>query len=165
MSTLSSSLNSLASSTMLDLYERIRGQVIEGARALTVSRLLTLVWGVVFIFFANLFQDQENPVVELGLAIASFTYGGLLGVFLLGLINRRTNQVDAIFSFLLTIAFMVWVIFSVWFGPEVGWIVDLSPSEASIAEFELRPIAWPWYTVIGSAFTLVIGSLVALRHR
>ena len=165
MSTLSSSLNSLASSSMLDLYERIRGRVIEGSRALTVSRLLTLVWGVVFIFFANLFQDQENPVVELGLAIASFTYGGLLGVFLLGLVARRTNQTDAIFSFLLTISFMVWVIFSVWYGPEVGWIIDLSPSEAAITEFDLRPIAWPWYTVIGSAFTLVIGSLVALRHR
>ncbi len=165
MSTLSSSLNSLASSSMLDLYERIRGKVIEESKALTVSRLLTLVWGVIFIFFANLFQNQENPVVELGLAIASFTYGGLLGVFLLGLVNRHTNQADAVISFVVTIALMVWVIFAVWYGPEVGWIVDLAPSEAVIAERNLRPIGWPWYTVIGSAITLVIGSLVALRHR
>lgn len=165
MSTLSSSLNSLASSSMLDLYERIRGKAVEQAKALKMSRLLTLVWGVVFIFFANLFQNQQNPVVELGLAIASFTYGGLLGVFLLGLVNRRTDQVDAIISFVATIAFMVWVIFAVWYGPDVGWIIDVAPSDAVIAEQNLRAIGWPWYTVIGAAFTLVVGSLIALRHR
>lgn len=165
MSTLSSSLNSLASSSMLDLYERIRGRAIEGSRALTVSRLLTLVWGVVFILFANLFQNQDNPVVELGLAIASFTYGGLLGVFLLGLVNRRTNQVDAVIAFVVTIAFMVWVIFAVWYGPEVGWVIDLRPAAETIAQQSLRPIGWPWYTVIGSAVTLILGSLLALRHR
>ena len=164
MSTLSSSLNSLASSSMLDLYERIRGRAIEGSKALTVSRMLTLVWGVVFILFANLFQNQENPVVELGLAIASFTYGGLLGVFLLGLVNRRTNQVDAVISFVVTIAFMVWVIFAVWYGPEVGWVVDIAPSAETLTQFSLRPIGWPWYTVIGSTVTLVLGSLLALRH-
>lgn len=165
MSTLSSSLNSLASSSMLDLYERIRGRALEGSKALTISRLLTLVWGIVFILFATLFEDQQNPVVELGLAIASFTYGGLLGVFLLGLVNRRTNQVDAVISFVLTIAIMVWVIFAVWYGPEVGWVVNLAPSAEAIARLSLRPIAWPWYTVMGSAVTLVLGSLLALRHR
>lgn len=165
MSTLSSSLNSLASSSMLDLYERIRGRAIEGSKALTVSRMLTLVWGVVFILFANLFQNQQNPVVELGLAIASFTYGGLLGVFLLGLVNRRTNQIDAVISFVVTIAFMVWVIFSVWYGPDVGWVIDLAPSAETVTQLNLRPIGWPWYTVIGSAVTLVLGSLLALRHR
>lgn len=165
MSTLSSSLNSLASSSMLDLYERIRGRAIDESKALNVSRILTLVWGVVFILFATLFENQQNPVVELGLAIASFTYGGLLGVFLLGLVNRRTNQADAVISFLITIAFMVWVIFAVWYSPEVGWIVNLAPSDEAIAELGLRPIGWPWYTVIGSVTTLILGSLLALRHR
>ena len=165
MSTLSSSLNSLASSSMLDLYERIKGRALTGDRALFVSRVLTLVWGVVFIFFANLFQDQNDPVVELGLAIASFTYGGLLGVFLLGLVNRRTNQMDALISFVVTIAFMVWVIFAVWYSPQDGWVIDVAPSDEQIAARGLRAIGWPWYTVIGSAVTLVIGSLLALRHR
>ncbi|MEX1054485.1 MAG: sodium:solute symporter, partial [Rhodothermales bacterium] len=165
MSTLSSSLNSLASSSMLDLYERIRGRVIEGDRALFMSRMLTLVWGVIFIFFANLFEDQENPVVELGLAIASFTYGGLLGVFLLGLVNKATDQKDALIAFVVTIAFMVWVIFAVWYSPTDGWIIYLDPSDEAITAGGLRTIGWPWYTVIGSMVTLVVGSLLALRHR
>ncbi len=165
MSTLSSSLNSLASSSVLDLFERIRGRTIDEDRALFISRAFTMVWGVVFIFFATLFEDQNNPVVELGLAIASFTYGGLLGVFLLGLVNKATNQTDAIISFVVTILFMTWVIFSVWHHPVEGWLIEVRPSDEMVAEQGLRSIGWPWYTVIGAAVNLLVGSLLALRHR
>ena len=165
MSTLSSSLNALASSSMMDLYERFVGRELAPDKALRASRALTLFWGVVFIGFANLFQNQENPVVELGLAIASFTYGGLIGAFLLGLVNRRVNQADAMTSFLLTIAVMTLVIFGVWYSPEIGWTFILAPSAETAARLSLTSLAWPWYTVLGGALTLVAGSLMALRHR
>ena len=165
MSSLSSSLNALASSSVNDLYEHVMGAPMNPDRGLLISRGLTLFWGVVFIGFASLFQDNENPVVELGLSIASFTYGGLLGVFLLGLWHRGTRQRDAIISFVFTIAFMVVVIFGVWYGPEVGWTFVFNPSDAVIAADNLRPIGWPWYTAIGAAVNLIVGSLLALRHR
>ncbi len=164
MSTLSSSLNSLASSTMLDLYEKIAGREMEEKRALRVSRILTFFWGFVFIGFASLFTEQENPVVELGLAIAGYTYGGLLGVFLLGLLVKRTNQTDAIISFLFTIVFMVVFIFGVWYSPAEGWMFVIRPDDAMVAELGLRPVAWPWYPAIGAAVHLIVGSLLSLRH-
>ncbi|MEX2401811.1 MAG: sodium:solute symporter [Rhodothermales bacterium] len=165
MSTLSSSLNSLASSSVMDLYERIRGRPIDEDRALFVSRGFTMFWGVAFIFFATLFEDQTNPVVELGLAIASFTYGGLLGIFLLGLVNKSTRELDAVISFLVTIAFMTWVIFAVWHEPDAGWIVAFMPADEVVAERGLEAIGWPWYTAIGAGVNLAIGSLLGLRHR
>ncbi len=165
MSTLSSSLNALASSSLNDLYERIAGAPPEPARALRLSRGLTLFWGVVFIGFASLFQDNENPVVELGLSIASFTYGSLLGVFLLGLWHRGTRQLDAIIAFCTTIVVMVVVIFGVWHSPEAGWVFTFQPTEAEIRALDLRSIGWPWYTVIGTSVNLAIGSLLALRLR
>lgn len=165
MSTLSSSLNSLASSSMMDLYELVRGKPMDDRRGVQVSRLLTLFWGIVFIGFASLFTNEDNPVVELGLAIASFTYGGLLGAFLLGFINRRTNERDAIISFVITVAAMVWIIFGVWSSATEGWVIIFGPTDEMIADQGLRAIAWPWYTVIGSSVTLIVGSLLALRHR
>ena len=165
MSTLSSSLNSLASSSMFDLFERIRGRATEPDRALFLSRLFTVFWGLVFIFFATLFENRDNPVVELGLAIASFTYGGLLGVFLLGLCNKASNQTDAVLSFAVTVVAMIWVIFSVWHHPETGWIVSFMPGDEVVAREGLRAIAWPWYTAIGAGLCLVLGSLLSLRHR
>ncbi len=165
MSTLSSSLNALASSSMLDLYERFARQQMDDKKALRVSRLLTLAWGIVFILFANLFKDQTNPVVELGLAIASFTYGGLLGVFLLGLINRKTDQTDAIIAFAVTLAAMVSIIFGLWYSPETGWIFAFRPSATMVSDLNLRSLGWPWYTAIGAAITLCVGSLSGMRHR
>ncbi len=164
MSTLSSSLNSLASSSMMDLYERLKGEQVEQRKALAISRWLTLFWGIVFIGFASLFEDTQNPVVELGLAIASFTYGGLLGVFLLGLFNKNTRQIDAMIAFVVTIIFMIWVIFGVWYSPQEGWVFVFNPSDQAVAEAGLRAIGWPWYTVIGALTTLGVGSLLALRH-
>ena len=164
MSSLSSSLNALASSSVNDLYERITGQALEGARGLRISRLLTLFWGVVFIGFASLFQDSNNPVVELGLSIASFTYGGLLGAFLLGLWDDTVQQADALIAFGVTIGVMVLVIFGVWHGPDVGWTFVLAPSDARVAEEGLRGIGWPWYTALGAALNLAVGRLLAYRH-
>jgi len=166
MSTLSSSLNALASSTMMDLYERLGGGAsLDQRAALKVSRWLTLFWGVVFIGFASLFQDSQNPVVELGLAIASFTYGGLLGVFMLGLLSRRAREADAILAFAVTILFMTWVIFGVWHSPQEGWVLIFNPDDETVATLGLRSIGWPWYTVIGTLATVGVGSLLALRHR
>ncbi len=175
MSTLSSSLNALASSSMLDLFERLGGKVLEARRALLLSRGFTLFWGVVFIGFASLFESTENPVVEIGLQIAAFTYGGLLGVFLLGLVNRRTRQADAVAAFVVTVVVMVVVVFGVWYSPQDGWRFVLGPGEAvtAAAKAAIRAavgwpwytVGWPWYTVIGSSVTLAVGSLLALRHR
>lgn len=164
MSTLSSSLNALASSSMLDLYERFSGRSLPERQALLTSRAFTFFWGIVFIGFAGIFEDQQNPVVELGLAIASFTYGGLLGAFLLGLLHRGTDQRDAVVAFVVALVVMVVASFGCWHHPEQGWMI-IFPSEARIAEEGLQPIGWPWYPVIGSLVTLGIGSLLALRHR
>ncbi|MBN2357749.1 sodium:solute symporter, partial [candidate division KSB1 bacterium] len=110
MSTLSGSLNSLASSSMLDLYKQKWGKDNSAAKDLLVSRMLTFIWGIVFIGGAMLFKDTENPVVELGLAIASFTYGGLLGAFFLGISNRHVREDHALVAMWSAIFFMTWII-------------------------------------------------------
>ena len=161
MSTLSSSLNSLASSSLFDFYERLGGRPLSDGQALRLSRVLTLFWGLVFIASALLFTDYQGPVVELGLSIASFTYGGLLGIFLLGLLNARPNQQDGVIAFLISIVLLFLIVKGVWYSPAQGWMLDLTLSGSPEG---FSPIGWPWYVAIGSAITLVIGSVLALRH-
>ena len=74
MSTHSSAINSLASSTVNDIM---------GGATLTVSRIISFVWAVVLIVIALMFDESDKAIVMVGLEIASFTYGGLLGLFLL----------------------------------------------------------------------------------
>lgn len=134
MGTLSSSISSLASSSFLDIFRAwTRGLSMDQAREVRWSRLLTLFWGVVLAGGAMLFTDSTNPVVELGLKIASFTYGGLLGVFFLGLLFSRTNQLDAMIGFAAGIGAMIWVL-------------------------RATTIDFTWHTLIGCVVTISVGN-------
>lgn len=164
MSTLSSSLNALASSSLNDLLGK-HAAGLDEASGLRWSRFLTLGWALVFVFFATLFEDQQNPVVELGLSIASFTYGSLLGAFVLGLVVSRVKELDAIAGFLVGIMAMIAIIFGVWNTAEGEWIFLFQPTDTLQADLGLTALAWPWYTAVGAAITVLVGSLLSIRHR
>ncbi len=150
MSTLSSSLNSLSTSTVSDLYQRITKRELDDATVLRQGKLWTVIWAAVFIVFASLFRSTENPVVEVGLGIASYTYGALLGAFLLGLLVRRARQSDAVVAFVVTLLAMLYLVAGVTFPNGEGG---------------RDPLAFPWYTPIGVIITLLVGGLLSLRHR
>ena len=156
MSSLSSSLNSLASSTTLDLYKPYFGKANTEAEDLKISRIITVVWAVILtgsaFFFAFLqLQEGERPaVVELGLGIASYTYGGLLGAFLLGRLFTKPDKKDALIGFfagLISLLFMV-----------QGPIQNILPGDG-------LAIAWPLYTVVGSAVVVLVGNLSHLLRK
>ncbi len=150
---------------MLDLYTRFAPTEPSAARALALARLFTLFWGVVLIVFASGLRDAAGTVVELGLSIASFTYGALLGVFLLGIAVRQTRQSDALIAFSATILVLIACVFGIWYSNDEGWVFVFRPGDAEIAARGLTPIAWPWFPVIGSAVTLGTGSLAAAARK
>jgi SSS family transporter len=135
MSNLSAALNSLSSTTMIDFYLRWKPKTSDNKR-LTLSRVATVVWGLV-LFVVALASRYGGNVLEKGLTIASLAYGGLLGVFLLGLLTRRAKQNGAIVGMLCGLALNIYI----W-----GW----------------THIAWTWYVTFGSITTFVVGYLASL---
>src|ERR1700739_199214 len=83
----SGSLNSLAASSVLD-FSRLRGKSADSANFLKLSRRMTLAWGLVLMAFG---LKKWAPLLEAGLTIASLPFGSLLGLFLLGTIDRGAN--------------------------------------------------------------------------
>ncbi|MCJ7580770.1 MAG: sodium:solute symporter [Candidatus Aminicenantes bacterium] len=151
MSTLSSSINSLASSTTLDIYKPYWGKTNTPKKDLKISRIITIFWGIVItgsaFFFAALQLNSvgERPaVVELGLSIASYTYGGLLGVFLLGVLSRKISQTDALIGFFSGLTALLFLV--------KGPIQNLLPGKG-------LNLAWPLYTVVGAAIVILVGNL------
>jgi len=130
MSNASGSLNSLASSSIIDLGSSDR----QAGQSLGRSRQVTLVWGVVLGLLGLI---HWGPVLEAGLTIASLTYGGLLGIFLLGTWNRRANETGALIGFAAAIAAMVAVRF-------------------------LTPLAYTWYVLAGTIVAFAVGSVGSL---
>jgi SSS family solute:Na+ symporter len=128
MSNASGSLNSLASSTVMDFR-----RPSDKAPSVYRSRLITLAWGLVL---GILGLVRWGGVLVAGLTIASITYGGLLGVFLLGTWNRRANQTGALIGFVVGIATMI--------------VVN-----------RLTPLAFTWYVLAGTIVTFAVGSMAS----
>jgi SSS family solute:Na+ symporter len=144
MSTVSSSLNSLASATTHDFYAPLLG-VRDSRRLLRVGRWATVGWAVVLAGGALSFRSQDTPVVELALSIASITYGGLLGTYILGGTVRAARQRDALLAIAVGTVSMLVIVFG---RPGI-----------------FATLAWPWYVPLGTAITVTVGWGSSLVHR
>jgi SSS family solute:Na+ symporter len=156
MSTVSGSLNSLAAATTHDIYLPLTRKRADDPSVLRTGRLFTLAWAIILIGGALSYPAQGTPVVVVALAIASFTYGGLLGGFSLALFWPRAVQRDAITGMSIGILAMAIVVFARQISQAVPALADT-----------LRPltgIAWPWYVLIGTTITLAAGILSSFTH-
>jgi SSS family solute:Na+ symporter len=137
MSNLSSALNSLASTTVVDFYRHFIKKSATAAEQLRISRWMTVFWGVTLVFLAISFRGIKKSVLEQGLTIASITYGSMVGVFLLGVLTKKANEKGSII------------------GMAVGFI-------AMLAVWHFSKIAWTWYVLIGTAITFAVGYAASL---
>jgi solute:Na+ symporter, SSS family len=156
MSAHSGALNSLAASTTHDIYLPLTGRSADDPRTLRIAKLFTMFWGVILLAMALLYPAQNTPVVVVALSIASFTYGALLGGFFLGMLWRRANQRDAITGMAVGIVAMSFVVFA-------KQMMPLFPSMHDTLA-TLSRIAWPWYVLIGTSFTVGVGIVSSLTH-
>lgn len=141
MSTLAGSMSSLSSSAMMDLYKPYFGKNATDKQDLWVSRMLTIFWAVILSCVALLFINVLSSVVEIALGIASITYGGLLGTFLLGVLFKGPKQTSAIIGFSSGIAVMLAII-----------LIPMAFGKPAL-------VNWTWYTLIGTSVTLIVGNL------
>ena len=156
MSAHSGAMNSLSASTTHDIYLPLSGRSAEDPRTLKMAKLFTLFWGAVLLIAALLYKQQGTPVVVIALSIASFTYGALLGGFFLGMLWRRAIQRDAILGMAVGIIAMSFVVFS-------KWMMTIFPSMTPFLT-TLSHIAFPWYVLIGTSFTMGVGILSSVTH-
>jgi Na+/proline symporter len=157
MSTVSSSLNSLSAASTHDIYLPLTKRSLDGAGELRIGRIFTILWAVILLGGALMYpREAGTPVVVIALSIASFTYGGLLGGFFLGVLWRRAVQIDAIFGMSVGIFCMILVVFA-------GRLSAAWPAALGFLA-PLGQIAWPWYVLIGTTITVTTGVLASLAH-
>lgn len=139
MSSLDSVINSLSATTMEDFVRRFHpGESWSDSKELLYSRLLTVAWGVVTLWFAFYVGDIAESVLVAINKIGSLINGPVLGVFALGLLTRRTTALGANVGLL---AGFLFNLFCWQFLPELSWL---------------------WWNVFGFAATVLIGYLLSL---
>lgn len=123
MSSLSSSINSLSASTLYDVVDIDSRQMSEKWK-MRLSQLVSLGWITVLMGIAIGVQSTTSPLVEIGLAVTSITYGGVLGIFITAGSGIKVSERGALTAMAGSIAVSTY-----------------------IALF--TAIFWPWYVSIG----------------
>ena len=135
MSNLSAALNSLSSTSMVDFYIRLRPLTSE-VRRIWLSRAAMVIWALVLLGLA-LLSRHGGKVIEVGLTIASIAYGGMLGVFLLGVLTRRASERGAMMGMICGLALNIYL-----------WL--------------FTSVAFTWYVTLGSMVTFAVGYAASL---
>jgi len=133
---MSSSLNSIAATTVNDLYRPFR-QKLSDQHYLKVSHWLTLLWGVVQIGVALVVRHKERSALDQALSVASLINGPVLGVFLVGVFLKWVSEPPALIGMLASCLAMIYIRFA-------------------------TNLAWTWYVFVGSAITLIVSALASV---
>jgi SSS family solute:Na+ symporter len=135
MANLSAALNSLSSTTVVDIFRARSGSGGDG-RSLRLARLSNVAWAAILLGIA-VGARHSHSVLEAGLTIASIPSGALLGVFLLGVLTKKPREKAAMA------------------GVAAGLI-------AVISVYSATKIAWTWYVLIGTSVTFLVGMAASI---
>jgi Na+/proline symporter len=142
MSSIAAELNSLATSTVIDIYKRLVRPAETDAHYLVVSKLATGLWGI-FACVVATFAAGLGSLIEVVNRFGSFFYGSLLGVFVLALAFRRATG--------------------------TGAFVGLGAGIAAVALFAFHPatkgISFLWQNPLGVIVVVIVGMGVSLMTR
>jgi Na+/proline symporter len=129
MNSSSSELNSLASTTVVDVYKRLhRGDTAR--HEVTVSRLATLAWAAFAVGFAE-YASRLGSLIEAVNILGSLFYGTILGIFLTAFYLRHV-------------------------GGTAVFIGALVAEAAVVACFRLTHISFLWYNLVGCAVVMLV---------
>ena len=90
MGSTASALNSLASTTVVDIYKRTIKPNASDKQYLLVSRVATVFWGMVCIAMA-LYAGKMGNLLEAVNQLGSYIYGTILGVFVVAFYVKRVS--------------------------------------------------------------------------
>ncbi|TAE71680.1 MAG: sodium:solute symporter [Bacteroidetes bacterium] len=137
MSTTASELNALTSTSMVDMYKRLFFNKGSDKHYIWVSKIMTILWGILAIFIAQL-SLHLGTLVEVVNMLGSWFYGTILGVFLLAFFSKNLKSNAVFIATLITEILIIAIDFKIF--PTVN-------------------IAYLWLNVVGSIFVITLSYL------
>lgn len=139
MSSLSSALNSLATISVTDFYQRFYKAEASQAHFLSASRFFTIVWAAMAIPIAFAFINSGGSILERLSQVASYFVGAKLAMFGLGFLSKHTTERGLLVGV-------------------IAGFVGLYAIVAGVPMLGMEPanVAWPWYVVIGGGINIIV---------
>ena len=149
MSSTASELNSLASTTTIDVYKRNLAIGRDEAHYVKASKWLTLAWGILAIIIACI-ADLFDNLIQLVNIIGSLFYGNVLGIFLLAFFFKRV-QGNAVFIAAIITEIIILLIY--YFG-------IYQPEELGLAPV----LSYLWLNFVGCILVIFIALMYGFKQ-
>ena len=117
MGSTASAINSLASTTVIDIYKRFVSKEASDRRYLSASRIFTLIWGIFCVAIA-LFASRLGNLLEAVNILGSLFYGTILGIFVVAFYLKHAGAKAVLAAALLTEIIVV----SLWLGNVMAFL-------------------------------------------
>lgn len=111
MSTISSGMNASATVFTMDIYKRYFNQHMEEEKKLFVLHVSTVVFGLLGLI-TGIAMIGVKSLLDIWWELSGIFAGGMLGLFLLGIISRQTKSAEAFTATLIGIIIILWMTFS-----------------------------------------------------
>jgi SSS family solute:Na+ symporter len=159
MSTVDSNINCSATVLLLDFYKRYFNPKIGERGSIVFLRGMTIAWGVLGTMFAILMIRAES-ILDVWWEISGIFGGGVLGIFILGLLRIRLRLWQGLVSIGVSIIVIAW-----------GTFVR----ESFLSSLNIQiPDSWKWIEcnldvviigAVGTAVMMVIALIFGLTNR
>ncbi|MEC7906148.1 MAG: sodium:solute symporter [Verrucomicrobiota bacterium] len=109
MSTISTSLNSSATLFMTDYYRRLINPGASERKQMGALYLATFLWGAAGTCLALLLVQVTQSALDMWWTLSGIFSGGMVGLFLLGLISQRARNPQAVTAVMLGLVVILWM--------------------------------------------------------
>ena len=150
MSTISSGMNACATVFTVDIYKRHWKPGINDKKQLLILRVMTVIFGMMGLA-AGIAMIGSKSVLDTWWELSGIFAGGMLGLFLLGIVSRRTSGHEALAATIIGIVVILWMTFSYLLPPEY--------------EFLRNPLNANMVIVIGTLTIFLAGLLITSFRR
>lgn len=117
MGATASAINSLASTTVIDIYKRFVSKTASERGYLSASRAFTLAWGIFCVIIA-LYASKLGNLLEAVNILGSLFYGTILGIFVVAFYVKRAGGRAVLWAAILTEA----IVIALWWSDAMAFL-------------------------------------------
>jgi len=112
MSTISSGMNSSATVFSIDIYKRYINPAMNEKQLMKLLYISTAIFGLMGMTTGILMIGIKS-ILDIWWQLSGIFSGGMLGLFLLGMISRKTQNAEALTATIIGVLVIIWMTFSV----------------------------------------------------
>lgn len=158
LSSIDSELNALTTVSIVDWYQRLRGDLHTEAHYVKSSRGVTFFWGALATVSA-LLMGETRSIIELVNQIGSYFYGSILGVFILLLWVKRATGTGALTG-LIAGMLSVFTFDRLFYNATTGDYSFFFPW-TTVPESYTKAIEFLWLNPVGTGVVVIVGVLIS----